>query len=814
MNATEFPPQGESFSPEKKQRRFLPLLLIFVAVIAQLAVIFGIERLNPVEYGFIRYFSILPVVSVAYFYGVTLGLYVATFFSLIFIAEVFWFIDQFGYTITIFELVALILFLEILALVVGDLTNSMRQRTSLQKALQARENLLSRTSNLVDLSRYLINQACQLLQAERADLIIRSPITDQWQQFALDKQDDLRRDSMGNEPILAEWLLSQSGAVILNNLDRPQSPFVMNGEGIYPLQSLLSRPLYHADGSDMGRLVLTNKKSGYFSPEDLDALSDLITAGEVAIEQARQYARTGYDLERRVNQLAIIQRTSQQLNAILDTEKVVDLTLEVALELTQAEAGVILLDFHDLISMLRVRSSSDDGQGVVRKIDKALKDSALNELNAESLRLPMFFNNSKSQMISFIRHSEHTLGLLIVESQNESVFDQTTQWVMNLLADHAAVSLANARLFQEIQKEKERVAMVIESVTNGLLTTDRDGCILTANPAAEEQTGWKTEEMIGKYVCEIFGLEPEDKQKFRQAMGDSIEQQRSFTLEPLDILTRQGARRIISLTGSPVYETNPEPSGMVILVSDLTEREEFSRLQDELISSISHELRTPLAKINSVSEMISSELSQDKLSQYSRYLNVLTNESQRLAGFLDRVLDVHRLEMRKFDIEPRPLPLSFVIQSLVEEWRLVAPQRRFELTRPENEIWVVADENSLNSVLNNLIENAVKYSIPESPIIISIGNPSTREAEVCVSDLGPGIPAEYHHRLFERFFRVNGADTQVVYGHGIGLYVAKILLEAMGGRIWVESQPGAGSRFIFTLPVQEELTNVAKDHDR
>jgi len=123
MNATEFPPQGESFSPEKKQRRFLPLLLIFVAVIAQLAVIFGIERLNPVEYGFIRYFSILPVVSVAYFYGVTLGLYVATFFSLIFIAEVFWFIDQFGYTITIFELVALILFLEILALVVGDLTN-------------------------------------------------------------------------------------------------------------------------------------------------------------------------------------------------------------------------------------------------------------------------------------------------------------------------------------------------------------------------------------------------------------------------------------------------------------------------------------------------------------------------------------------------------------------------------------------------------------------------------------------------------------------------------------------------------------------
>jgi PAS domain S-box-containing protein len=396
---------------------------------------------------------------------------------------------------------------------------------------------------------------------------------------------------------------------------------------------------------------------------------------------------------------------------------------------------------------------------------------------------------------------------VIVESRRRAAFDQTTQWVLNLLADHAAISLANARLFQEIQKEKQHAAMVIESVTNGLVTTDRNGRILTANPAAEEQTGWKAAEMLGMHICKVFGLQPEEEKKIRQAMAEGLEQQCSFTLEPLEIVTRLGGRRIISLTGSPVYEANPEPSGMVILVRDQTEREEFNRLQEELISSISHEMRTPLAKISSISEMISSGLSQEKAREYSRYLEILIAESQRLAGFLDKILDVHKLETRQFDIQLRPLPINFIVQSLVEEWRIVAPGRQFELEMPEIETWVMADENALHSVLNNLIENAVKYASQDSSIRVCIGISADHQAEISVADRGPGIPAEYHQRLFERFFRVYGADAQVVYGHGIGLYVTKILVDAMGGRIWVESEPGQGSRFTFTLPIQEELTH-------
>ncbi len=809
MSSAEISQAVQKERPIRSAGRYLPLIVVITAVIAQLAVLNGIERLDPIRYGYIRYFSILPVVSVAYFYGVVLGLLAATFFGLIFLVETFWSIAQFGYTATTFELIALILVLEILALVVGDLTGSLRQRASLRKALQARENMMSRTANLVELSRYLIEQARTLIGAERADLIIRSPINDEWQVITRDDQHFLRSDPLRSEPVLAEWLLAQSGAVILNNLDSPQSPFIMEQQRPFPLHSLLSRSLRHSNGTEMGRLILVNKDNGYFQPEDLEALGDLVAASEVAIEQARRYARTGYDLERRVKQLAIIQRTSQELNATLDAEKVVDLTLEVALELTQADKGVILLNFKDLIRMLRTRGGNGMGLQVVHSFEKALQDGSLNRLRRENLRLPMFFSNSQSQMVSFISHGEDTLGLVVVESQRRDAFDQTTQWVLNLLADHAAISLANARLFQEIQKEKQHAAMVIESVTNGLLTTDREGHILTANPAAEEQTGWKAAEMVGMHLCKVFGLQPEGEKRIRQVMSEGMEQQRVFNLEPIEIINRQGGRRIISLTGSPVYETNPEPSGMVILVRDLTEREEFNRLQDELISSISHEMRTPLAKISSISEMISSELSQEKARQYSRYLDILTTESQRLAGFLDRILDVHQLETRQFDIQLRPLPLTFMVQGLVEEWRIIAPGRQIELIKPDKEIWVVADENALHSVMSNLIENAVKYAGAESPIRVEIELSADRQAQVSVADEGPGIPAEHHQRLFERFYRVNGADAQVVYGHGIGLYVTKILLDAMGGKIWVDSQPGQGSRFTFTLPIQEELTNGA-----
>ncbi len=770
------------------------------------------ERVDAEIFGFVRFISILPVVSVAYFFGVVPGLLAAGVFSLIFILEIPWMIANFGVTISIFELIGLSLVLFIFGLVIGELSTSFRQRSTLRIAVQAREILLSRTLNLDEITFYLLDQVRQLVRIESAVLILRNPITSQWQIYSQQGKITLHNEAGVFSTTLADWLLTQPDSVILNNLDSPES-FLIQDDLVNKVHSICCRVLMHTDGSEMGRLVLINKLSGFFYPEDIDRLNDLASAGEKAIEHAFQFARTDYALERQVNQLATIQKASQELNGTLDPEKVVDLTLSVALEITGAESGVILLDIKDLIQLLRTRGGESSDRRVREMLENALSGENTSNLRAEDLKLPFLFKKSTSQLAAFIRHSSTILGLIVVESTNPDAFDQATGWSLSLLADHAATSLANARLFQEILKEKQQTSMIIESVTDGLLTTDHKGVILSANPAAVAQIGQKEEMIAGRDICEVLGWMPEICDRFHQHLQDAWVHQRPFQMELVGIEPAHGRHRIINLSAAPVFEIDREPFGMVILMHDLSEREELNRLQEELISSMSHEMRTPLTKIQSIVDMITGEL-QDKINpNYLRYLDTLSNESQRLSKFLDRILDVHQLETNQFHVELRPMPLRFILENLVEEWRIVAPGRPIIFNKVDTPAWVSADESALNSVLNNLIDNAIKYSPPNSQIEVRLDILPDYEAAVSVIDNGPGIALENQRVIFDRFYRVSGGDSQEVYGHGIGLYLTKMLVEAIGGHIWVESAPGSGSRLTFTLPLQE-VTDETEDHHR
>ncbi len=154
-------------------------------------------------------------------------------------------------------------------------------------------------------------------------------------------------------------------------------------------------------------------------------------------------------------------------------------------------------------------------------------------------------------------------------------------------------------------------------------------------------------------------------------------------------------------------------------------------------------------------------------------------------------------------MELRPLPLTFIIENLVEEWRIIAPNRRIEMHTPAKPVWVMADENALNSILSNLLDNAVKYSPEQSEIKVNLIVTDDHTAEICVIDHGPGIEPDKQPLIFNRFYRAKGGDSQEVYGHGIGLYVAKMLVESLGGKINVESELGKGSCFRITLPIME-----------
>jgi signal transduction histidine kinase len=191
------------------------------------------------------------------------------------------------------------------------------------------------------------------------------------------------------------------------------------------------------------------------------------------------------------------------------------------------------------------------------------------------------------------------------------------------------------------------------------------------------------------------------------------------------------------------------------------------------------------------------------------YLETLQAQADRLSGFAERILDVSRLETGRWKLESRPLPAGLIIEDKVREWKSVLPARELKVELPEVREWIWADEHALNTVLDNLIDNAAKYSPPASEIVVSMRDGPAGFGTVSVRDHGKGIPPDLRDKIFERFYRADGSDSQDVYGHGLGLYIAQRLVEAMGGQIWVESEPGEGSRFVFTLPLsppEDEFT--------
>jgi signal transduction histidine kinase len=257
---------------------------------------------------------------------------------------------------------------------------------------------------------------------------------------------------------------------------------------------------------------------------------------------------------------------------------------------------------------------------------------------------------------------------------------------------------------------------------------------------------------------------------------------------------------VVSLSAAPLPAGKGEAEGLVVRIRDVTEEQEMERLQQELITGFSHELRTPLAYISTVAEMMLAEEAGANSSRRREYLNILVAQSKRLAGFADRLLDVSRLESGSWVLQPRPVPIDLVVENALRLWRSDARHHSLSLQKPDQPVWVWADEVALETVLNSLIDNAMKYARHDLPITVSIQPDSNRFVQVAVEDAGPGISPQHQERVFDRFYRVHAADDQDVYGYGLGLWIAKELIEAMGGRIWVTSEVDRYCRFTFTVP--------------
>jgi len=259
--------------------------------------------------------------------------------------------------------------------------------------------------------------------------------------------------------------------------------------------------------------------------------------------------------------------------------------------------------------------------------------------------------------------------------------------------------------------------------------------------------------------------------------------------------------RSFAVTATPVKALEPAANGAVIVLHDITELRRLERVRQDFVANVSHEFKTPLTAIQGFAETLLGGALEDEKNN-RRFLGIIRDHAARLGRLTDDLLKLARIEAGKLEVQYQPVSVAELVEGCAATTLFKASQRNIalNLSYPPELPAVRGDAGLLREVLQNLLDNAVQYTSPGGRVDLSAAT-RDHEAVITVADTGIGIPLADQERIFERFYRVDAARSREVGGTGLGLSIAKHIVEAHGGRLWVESTVGAGSQFHFSIPL-------------
>ena len=336
---------------------------------------------------------------------------------------------------------------------------------------------------------------------------------------------------------------------------------------------------------------------------------------------------------------------------------------------------------------------------------------------------------------------------------------------------------------RELTSEKAHLGGILAGMTEGVLVVDAAGKIRLLNTALRLAFGL-TDEALGKTVLEVF----RDAGLAELISAAPAARELTF-LQPADrVFTVQAGR----LTGA---------TGVVVVFHDITRLKQLENVRKDFVANVSHELRTPLAVIKGYVETLLDEEPPAAVTG-RQFLETIQRHTRRLEVLIDDLLSISALESQQARLDCGPVSLLATATAVVEELSPRASEKNITvvLELPAALPAVSADVQRLHEVLVNLLDNAIKYTPAGSHVKVS-AVPHNGFLKVCVADNGPGIAAEHLPRIFERFYRVDKARSRELGGTGLGLAIVKHIIQAHGGKVWVESELERGSRFYFTVPL-------------
>ena len=403
-----------------------------------------------------------------------------------------------------------------------------------------------------------------------------------------------------------------------------------------------------------------------------------------------------------------------------------------------------------------------------------------------------------------------TVGVLhVFNKKYGGVFTEEDVRLLEQLAKQGAAVIASAQMYREVVQEKQELLHTIDSLYAGLLMVGNHGRLLQINPSARTILG----------IAPSLPLidVPYDRAitdaRVRAILGRALSSGHAEVADEVAFPIPDAApedqfqERIYQVQCATVRDDDGAPAGVVAIFNDITEIRGVEQMKTAFISTVSHELRTPLTSIKGfISTLLTDEEGYYDEPTRREFYGIINSECDRLKRLIEDLLDISRIEQGSaMQMNWKPVDVTALAEKVIAAQRSYAKDHVLVLDFPPDFPLVEADPDKLDQILTNLVNNAIKYSLQGGSVRVSgrLLDGPVKSVALRVSDEGMGISREHLHKIFERFYRVDNRDNREVGGTGIGLALVKALVEdGHRGKVAVESEPGKGTTFIVTLPVQ------------
>lgn len=563
--------------------------------------------------------------------------------------------------------------------------------------------------------------------------------------------------------------------------------------------SLLAAPVESPRQGAGGLVLVFFAEQRELTDDDLELAIHLADATRGALERSELF-----EAERTSRALAQqLARTGSLLATELDPEAVLDEVVQQAPALLGADAGTIRLLAEDELVVSRgegdgaeeaIGARSPSTGWLLGDVVQSRAPVAVENVEGDTRHLaadPVLRAGHRAFLGVPLVGPEGTVhGVLAVYSRQPRAWLTEEIDALSALAANTSAALSNAELYQSVAIEKERSFAILANIADGIVAVDRQGQVVLWNAAAEQITGIPQAEALGRTPLQVLGRNLESDGA--ASPGDR-----------LVAIQRGGEEGWLSVTEAIMRDPAGVVSGRIFAFRDISSDRFVEQMKSDFVSTVSHELRTPLTSIYGFAETLLRQDVQFGDEERNTFLSYIASEAGRLTSIVDALLNVARLDTGDLQVSIAPVDVGPVLSEVVSGAEPGGENgHRFVVDLPSEPLRAEADADKLRQIMAQLVDNAVKYS-PDGGTVTIAARRKSETVEISVADEGIGIPQAEQRRIFRKFYRaeVPTQHDEPRSGTGLGLFIAQGLVNAMGGRIRVESAEGEGSSFAFELPI-------------